>query len=349
MLVSALVALLVGAVSAAWLARAAAGRLLLDLPNERSLHVSPTPRTGGLAVMLALVTGMAAAVLTGAIDLDIAEHRTVVLAIVLAVSLGVLSVADDRWGLPVSVRFLAHVAAATIFVIEGDYVHAVSLPVLGSIDLGPFGMPLTVLGIVWMVNLYNFMDGLDGLAGGMTVIGFSAVALVSALAGRTPLLILGLLTAGAAAGFLRQNLPKARMFLGDCGSVPVGFLAGAVTAMFGAAEHQLWMALIVFAPFSADATITLARRLRRGESLWKAHRHHYYQRLVLSGWTVRRVLACEYAVMCGAAVLAAAYVVAAPWGRAVIVVVAAIAVAALAHAADAVTNRTTPELSTMPT
>jgi len=349
MLLAAVVSLVVGAGLATWLARPAAARLLLDRPNERSLHLSPTPRTGGLAVLVALAAGAGAALFTGLLNPLDAEHYPVLLAIVLALGLGVVSIADDRWGLPVSIRLTAHLAAAVVFVVQGRYVSVVPLPGIGPIDLGVFGMPLTVLGIVWMVNLYNFMDGLDGLAGGMTVIGFSAVALTAGVTGQGPLMLLGVLTAASAAGFLRYNLPKARVFLGDGGSVSLGFLAGSVTAMFGSADGQLWVPLILFAPFIVDATATLLRRMIHAEPVWKAHRGHYYQRLVLSGWPVRRVLQIEYTIMCAAAAHALWYVGAGSWGRMAVLASSAICCAWLMRAADAAVSRGKAPLSTVAT
>jgi UDP-N-acetylmuramyl pentapeptide phosphotransferase/UDP-N-acetylglucosamine-1-phosphate transferase len=159
-------------------------------------------------------------------------------------------------------------------------------------------IPLLILGLVWMTNLYNFMDGSDGLAGGMTTFGFGAYAIAAGLQGHAPLMMLALCTAAAAAGFLLFNFPPARIFIGDVGSVPLGLLAGAVGLMgWRAGIWPLIFPLVVFAPFVVDATVTLLKRVFRRERIWKAHREHYYQRLILSGWTHRRLAIAEYAVM----------------------------------------------------
>jgi UDP-N-acetylmuramyl pentapeptide phosphotransferase/UDP-N-acetylglucosamine-1-phosphate transferase len=255
--------------------------LVVDRPNERSLHIRPTPRSGGVGVVAAIVLG-----------LSLAGFPPPVIWIALA--LGLLSHIDDRWNLPAPLRLFAHLFAAFVFVIG-----------LGPWPL-PWAVPLLVLGLVWMTNLYNFMDGADGLAGGMAVFGFGAYAIAAGLQGHTQLMMLALCIAAAAAGFLIFNFPPAKIFMGDVGSIPLGFLAGA----FGVAGWQqglwpLWFPLVVFAPFIVDASMTLARRMLRGELVWEAHRQHYYQRLILSGWSHRRTALSEYGLMllCSAAAL----------------------------------------------
>jgi UDP-N-acetylmuramyl pentapeptide phosphotransferase/UDP-N-acetylglucosamine-1-phosphate transferase len=162
------------------------------------------------------------------------------------------------------------------------------------------------LAIAWTTNLYNFMDGSDGLAGGMAVIGFGTYASAAWIGGNVEFELLAWSIAAAAAGFLIFNFPPAKIFMGDVGSIPLGFLAGAL----GVAGWQrelwpLWFPLVVFAPFIVDASVTLVRRVLRGERVWEAHRQHYYQRLILSGWSHRRTAVSEYGLMllCGAAAL----------------------------------------------
>jgi len=245
----------------------------LDHPNERSLHVSPVPRTGGLGIMLAVIVGL---LLVGGNGLLVA----------LTLGLTILSVLDDWKSLPAGVRLLGHIAAAAIVVLA--YFPAANWVVI----------LLLVLAVGWMTNLYNFMDGADGLAGGMAVVGFGSYAVAAWLAGNTPL-ALGILTiTAAAAAFLIFNFPPARMFMGDAGSIPLGFLAAAL-GLIGYREEfwPLWFPLVVFGPFVADASVTIVRRTLRGERIWQAHRSHYYQRLVLMGWTHRRLAIAEYGLM----------------------------------------------------
>ena len=278
----------------AWIAIAALRRSrwaarLADHPNARSLHAAPTPRIGGL--------GIAA----GAAPFAIAAATTVPLAAILAAALGllVISLLDDLRSLPIEVRLPAHTVAAGIAVL------ALSQPPTMPWPWGWAGGALAAVGIVWAANLFNFMDGADGLAGGMGVIGFAALAAAAATAGEGALALLCAAVASACAGFLWHNFPPARAFLGDCGSIPLGFLAGAL-GLHGtlAGAWPAWFAPLVFSPFIVDATVTLALRIARGQRFWLPHRSHGYQRLALSGWS-RRNLALAAWVLMGAAAASA--------------------------------------------
>jgi UDP-N-acetylmuramyl pentapeptide phosphotransferase/UDP-N-acetylglucosamine-1-phosphate transferase len=258
------------------------GRLVLDRPNERSLHERPVPRTGGLAVL----AGALVSVGFGATPLW--------LLLALGYVLAAVSFIDDLRGLPTGVRFAAHIVAAALVVWYA------------TTPIDALAAALLVLAVAWITNLYNFMDGSDGLAGGMALIGFGAYAAAAGMAGDGPLLVVSLALAGAAAGFLCFNFPPARIFLGDVGSVPLGFFAGAL-GIVGWRDDvwPLWFPLLVFAPFIGDATLTLLRRLVRGERVWQAHREHYYQRLVRLGAGHRGTALAAYALMlvCAAAAL----------------------------------------------
>ena len=299
----------------AWLAivlllRSPLARRLVDRPNERSLHTSPTPRVGGIAVLL------------GALPISVwTSGAQLATPLACAVALALVSLADDYRSLPVVVRLAAHFAAAA----------------LAAVELGA-GAAITVLvafAIAWMTNLYNFMDGADGLAGGMAVIGFSAYAVAAHAAGAPALAMASIALASASAGFLAFNFPPARVFLGDVGSIPLGFLAGALgIAGFAAGAWPAWFPVMVFSPFIADASLTLLRRITRRERVWRAHRSHYYQRLVLSGWTQRKLALCAYAWMLASAGAALAGRGAGVLLQCVIIVVATIASAVLFVAVD---------------
>jgi UDP-N-acetylmuramyl pentapeptide phosphotransferase/UDP-N-acetylglucosamine-1-phosphate transferase len=262
------------------LARSRLAARLADTPNERSLHSMPTPRIGGLGV------------LAGALPVA-ACFADASLAVVLgcAALLAAISFADDRRSLPIQVRLPAHVAAAAVVVL-----------VLAAPGLNAFEAALSILGLVWMTNLFNFMDGADGLAGGAAAIGFAAFALAAAQAGSIPLALTSAAIASASLAFLAFNFPPARVFLGDAGSIPLGFLAGTL-GFYGALSGSWppWFPLLVFSPFIADASVTIAGRALRGEPIWRAHRSHYYQRLVLAGWTRRRLALSGYALAGAAA------------------------------------------------
>jgi UDP-N-acetylmuramyl pentapeptide phosphotransferase/UDP-N-acetylglucosamine-1-phosphate transferase len=258
-----------------WLLRSGfAQRLALDHPNPRSLHRRPTPRVGGLGILLGIL-----------LALPVVPGPTLLLA-ACTLALAAVSYVDDRLHLPATLRFAAQLAAAAAWVLAAAPGSAAWL------------VAVLVVAIAWAANLYNFMDGADGLAGGMAVIGFAMLALAAAGAGRADLAWLCASVAAAALGFLWYNFPPARLFMGDAGSVPLGFLAGAVASSgWREGVWPLWLPVMVFAPFVVDATVTLVRRLLDREKVWQAHRDHYYQRLIRMGWSHRRTALAEYALM----------------------------------------------------
>ena len=156
-----------------------------------------------------------------------------------------------------------------------------------------------------MINLYNFMDGMDGFAGGMAVSGFGAFAILGWMAGHDAFMAINLVISAAAAGFLIFNFPPARIFMGDIGSSVLGLLAASLS-LWGARDgvFPFWIAVLVFSPFIVDATVTLIRRLLRREKIWQAHKTHYYQTLVQAGWGHRKTVLLEYAIMLGCGVTA---------------------------------------------
>lgn len=258
--------------------RSSLAKRLEDLPNGRSLHVMPRPRVGGLGVM----AGSLAAIFAGCGP----ELRTVAAC---ALGLAILSLVDDARALPAALRLVAHAAAAL------------------AVVMGPLGSPplaiaaLLVIALVWMTNLYNFMDGADGIAGGMAVAGFGTMALAADAAGAADLALAAGSLAAASLAFLAFNAPPAKVFLGDAGSIPLGFLAGALGALgFARGAWPGWFPLLVFSPFLVDATVTLLRRIAAREKVWVAHRTHYYQRLVTGGWSHRRLAFAAWAVMLAA-------------------------------------------------
>ena len=249
-------------------------RLALDEPNERSLHDRPVPRTGGIGVLAGAAVGLG----FGA--------ASVWPPLAAALGLAVVSFVDDLYGLPTAVRLGAHIIAAASLLCY----------LLSPMD--PLEMALLVGALVWMTNLYNFMDGADGLAGGMALIGFGAYALAAWLTGANAMAVACVGLSAASAAFLWHNVHPARVFLGDVGSIPLGFLAGALGVLGWHNDlWPLWFPVLVFGPFVADATITLVKRAVRGERFWQAHRSHYYQRMVLMGLGHRRTAYVLYALM----------------------------------------------------
>ncbi len=268
---------------------------ILDHPNERSLHASPVPRTGGVAIAAAIAAGTA--LVAAIVPLPPALGWVGAGAVLLAV-VGFL---DDCTGIGPGRRLLVHLAAAGLVVAAGLGLEGIALPGVSLALAAPLGGVITVLFVVWLVNLYNFMDGMDGFAGGMAVFGFGGLAVFGLLGHDPAFAVLNGMVAAAAAGFLVYNFPPARIFLGDAGSSVLGYLAG-VSSLWGvrAGLFAIWVPVLVFSPFIVDATVTLGRRALRGDRVWEAHRSHYYQRLVRLGWGHRRTVFAEYAVMVAA-------------------------------------------------
>ncbi|HYO90205.1 MAG TPA: glycosyltransferase family 4 protein [Pyrinomonadaceae bacterium] len=278
---------------------------LLDHPNERSLHATPIPRTGGLAILISLTAGLllelSRALLAGSRGTFQSGEGGWILLMLLLIA--AVSLWDDWTELPVGLRLVVHaVAAAGVVVGAGLTIDVIEVPRLSVLALGWLAVPLTILWLMWMTNLYNFMDGMDGFAGGMTVLGFGFLGYLAWAGGDAFVAVLSLMTVGATAGFLIYNRPPARIFMGDAGSTLLGFLAGTLSVLeIHRGLFDFWVPLLIFSPFVVDATTTLFRRLFRGEKIWQAHRQHYYQRLVLLGWSHQKTVLAEYCLMlaCG--------------------------------------------------
>jgi UDP-N-acetylmuramyl pentapeptide phosphotransferase/UDP-N-acetylglucosamine-1-phosphate transferase len=275
------VSIFLGLVGFTWLCTVLSVKLLIrgaahnfvDQPNDRSLHQQPTPRVGGLGMALGIASGLGAGLLLGAWQPGPAG----LLWGGLALSLIALGLIDDCAGLAVLPRFLVQLAlcCGACWLLEVPLVHAWWV----------------VLALAWSTNLYNFMDGSDGLAGAMAVSGYASLGLGAYRAGATEAMVLCALVVAASAGFLVFNKPRAKVFMGDAGSVVLGFGAAAIgLAGWREGWWKLPFAALCFAPFYLDASFTLLRRLLRGEKVWQAHRSHLYQRLILSGWSHGKLL-----------------------------------------------------------
>lgn len=273
---SPLLSFIVSYVVLRWMLSARIFRLVVDYPNDRSLHTNPIPRTGGLGVMAGVLAGW-----------SLLSQLWLLPAILGVLALMILSFNDDVRGVSAGVRFFIH------FLVAAGFFWGMHLT-----EAGWLLMPLLVVAMVWMTNLYNFMDGSDGLAGGMAFFGFGSYALAAWLTGDQAMMMVNLVVACAAIAFLKFNFYPARIFMGDAGSIPLGFLSGALGLIgWHRGLWPLWFPLLVFSPFVVDASVTLVRRLWRREKVWHAHREHYYQRLVQIGWGHRRTALVEYTLM----------------------------------------------------
>jgi UDP-N-acetylmuramyl pentapeptide phosphotransferase/UDP-N-acetylglucosamine-1-phosphate transferase len=242
----------------------------LEPPSDRGMHAVPVPSGAGVAIV-------STTLLLWPLWRTPAVSDDIVLALTLT-AVALVSWIDDRRGLSPALRLATHAAAVTLLLVWLGPEQRI-LPGL------PPGIERALLGLAWLwfINLFNFMDGIDGLAGAEAVavaVGYALV--VTAASGGSTWTQLALIVAAAAAGYLFWNWHPAKVFMGDTGSITLGLLLGWL--MIDLAFRGLWAAGVILPLyFVADATITLARRLARGESPWLPHRQHAYQRAVLAG------------------------------------------------------------------
>lgn len=254
------------------LRRYALARSVLDIPNARSSHSVPTPRGGGVAIVLSFLVALPL------LAVSQGGGWAPLLALLGAGAwVAVVGFLDDHGHIAARWRLLSHFGAAiwALAWLGG----LAPLQLFGStFDLGWIGSGLAAIYLVWMLNLYNFMDGIDGIAGVEAVTACAGGALCYVVLGRGELALWPLLLAAASAGFLVWNFPPAKIFMGDAGSGFLGLILGILSLQAAwVAPQLLWSWLILLAVFVVDATWTLMRRLLRGDKVYEAHRSHAYQ------------------------------------------------------------------------
>lgn len=253
---------------------------IFDIPNSRSSHSYPKPRSGGLAIFLGLLFGCGLAILSGRINSTFCPAWMLTLGG--AGGIFLLGLLDDIFGLPEWQRLLVQIALAAAVAVWGPRLQTLDLPGMSPVRLpGMFSVILTIFWYVGFINVFNFMDGTDGIAAGEAAF----AGLVIAFLGGGPL---PLLVSAAALGFLPMNYQPARIFMGDGGSYMLGYLL-AVSAVIGSGNGGRQIPagafVLVLGTFIMDATTTLLRRIYQGEAWFKAHRSHYYQKLTDLGWS----------------------------------------------------------------
>ena len=255
---------------------------LLDIPNDRSSHTVATPRGGGLAIIVVLM-------LSGVISLFLPwapiDVVTCILLTTLAFSL--LGWQDDKHDLPVSVRFIIQLLVAALASGWLFLVNAPGWPISFTLIAT---LMLSTIWIVWMANLYNFMDGIDGISAVESLVLGATTSYWFAITGAASMAIICIAVAGAAVGFLRWNWSPAKIFMGDVGSLGLGAFF-AIIAIIGSTGVGIPFLsfLILYAVYLADSSITLMYRIIKKEKWWQAHRSHFYQRAVQSGWSHAQV------------------------------------------------------------
>jgi UDP-N-acetylmuramyl pentapeptide phosphotransferase/UDP-N-acetylglucosamine-1-phosphate transferase len=249
---------------------------IIDIPNERSSHISPIPRAGGLAIVLAWYIGIAVLFLMNFID------RNLIFALLSGTLLTIVSLIDDLIGLKPAVRlFFQFVTAIIAFIFLGGLRQLI----IPGIEMNYLFIvyPLAIIGMVWFINLFNFMDGVDGFA---SLEAITICLVIYFLSGN----IINLILIACISGFLFWNWPKAKIFMGDVGSTQLGFILVVLGIYFhNSYQFSILNWIMLSSPFWFDATLTLFRRWRNGEKLSVAHKKHAYQRIVQAGFSHLKV------------------------------------------------------------
>ena len=265
---------------------------IVDTPNHRTSHKGNVPRGGGLVIVVILL-------LCQLILAIISERYWVMGGLAGVVMIwSCLSGWDDWQSLSPRFRFIFQLLFTTMILLAFGYVTEIQISSNQFIYLSIAGVFLTFIGVIWMVNLYNFMDGVDGLAASQTIIAAITLAFWFWQSGDLQLAIMCVVLAAASYGFLLWNWHPAKIFMGDVGSITIGALF-ATLIIFANTRYQIPVISLVllFGVFVYDASLTILRRLYRREKIWLPHRSHYYQRLVAAGVGHHHVVMMQSIVM----------------------------------------------------
>jgi UDP-GlcNAc:undecaprenyl-phosphate/decaprenyl-phosphate GlcNAc-1-phosphate transferase len=283
-----LVAFAVAALVTPFVARGARRVGAVDAQSDRGLARQATPLLGGLAIF-------AAALVAGLLFLPGNERTEAIVAGAALITL--VGAADDIRALPPAAKLLGQVAAALVLVLNGVTVHNFTLPFLHRVELGALGGPVTLLGLVALMNVVNFSDGIDGLAAGVCAISAAAFSIIAFDLGRTSAAILAAITCGAALGFLVHNFHPASVFMGDCGANLLGLLLGA-TIVEGTLKTNALIALVgplvVLAVPFLDTSFVIAKRLKYRRPVYVADSNHFHHRFNRIGFSQRRTVLYLY-------------------------------------------------------
>ncbi len=273
------------AVIVTWAAKNYAMRSgIMDSPNERSSHTVDTPRGGGLGIILPVLIALVAIWLTNSYDRGVSTGLLLVVVL-----LGAVGWLDDRYGLHVLLRIAAQtIGGLAVLGTIGTFTH---LEIAGNtISLLSLAAPMTLFWFLWMTNLYNFMDGIDGIAAAQAAIAGCVLGIWFTIHEDHVMALCSYVIMAASLGFLVWNWAPARIFMGDVGSSTLGGVFAAM-ALVAYQTHRIPFGafLLLFGVFLADATATLVKRILQRKKFWRAHREHFYQRAVIAGWSHAQV------------------------------------------------------------
>jgi UDP-GlcNAc:undecaprenyl-phosphate GlcNAc-1-phosphate transferase len=301
------------AMVSAVMVRAMIAARVMDTPNPRKAHATPKPKGGGVGIVVAFLLGIA--VLYGFAQfarLGDGYFRGVIAA---AALIAVVSFVDDVYDWPFVFKLSAQVVAALAAVGSGLYVSVYNLPGIGAVDIGWLGIPATLVWILFATNAMNFIDGLDGLAAGTTLVASLFLAVIAGLQDGWFVYFAALLLAAGAAGFLPFNFPRARIFMGDVGSQFCGFMLavlGVAAARFERVDMSFLLVPLLLHGVLFDVGVTLVRRLLAGDNIIHAHRGHLYQVAQRAGMDAPKVAMTHWSFAALGGVVALAFLYAGP-------------------------------------
>jgi UDP-N-acetylmuramyl pentapeptide phosphotransferase/UDP-N-acetylglucosamine-1-phosphate transferase len=284
---------------------------IMDIPNSRSSHARPTPRGGGIAIVISFLLGIVAIDLLG--DKTQISQRYFWGFLLSTLTIVSISLYDDMTGKSALVKLVTQVLAIIFVLFFGVVIDQVDLPWLGITELGWIGYPVTFFWLLGLTNAYNFMDGIDGLAAGAAVIVCVFFAYITLSQGSLFIYIVTYAVLAGALGFLFFNFPPAKIFMGDVGSAFLGFAFAVMAIMAARYDHShtsfLVMPLLLL-HFIFDTVFTMGRRILAGENPTHAHRTHLYQLLVRMGLSHRAVtlIYCALGILQGFAAIAMIHV-----------------------------------------
>lgn len=267
-------------------------RELMDVPNDRSSHRIPRPRLGGVAIITAFYATVATLYALGRDPFP--ESGIAFGFLVGGGLLAVMGVADDLHHLDARLKLALQVAAAAVVIVSGGVMTDLEIPLVGRLGLGWVSVPFTLLWILAMINFYNFIDGIDGLAAGVGMIAALFLVLIGTFSVSSPLAVVYLALAGSCLGFLRFNFPPARIFMGDTGSTFLGYSFAVLAIVGSGGGVPVFVTLLLLAGVVGDAALTLVKRIIARERLFIPHRTHYYQRLTSVGFSHKQITLLEY-------------------------------------------------------
>lgn len=269
-------------------------RELYDLPTKRGSHVVPKPRLGGVAIVVSFYIVCLVMVFSGRMPFP--DTSSGIGILVGGLMTGLVGVVDDIRELNAKLKLAAQIIVVTVVVLSGVRLEELRLPFIGNLTLGFLAIPVTYIWILGVMNFYNFIDGIDGLAAGIGLIAAAFLIFISAGSQVAGLAAVYAIIAGVSFGFLRYNFPPARIFMGDTGSTFIGFMFASLAVYSNGRGVPVFVTALILGAVLGDAFLTLSRRVLEKKPIFSPHRTHYYQRLTSLGFSHKQVTLLEYLV-----------------------------------------------------